>query len=138
MFYIDDILNGPRWKVVEHFRHRNIWDIPKPNTNDGDMVTNDFEVFQDDNSSNFFLVVDLPELGTFLYNHNYAQPQSVQNEKNIFKIVKHDDTFIDDDIEPNDTLEEYNNDEPLEQIHEFDYETYSDELKEINSDSDEI
>ncbi|PON91048.1 LOW QUALITY PROTEIN: hypothetical protein TorRG33x02_130790 [Trema orientale] len=107
MFYVDDILNGPRWKFVKHFRHRNIWDIPKPNTNDGDVVTNNFEVLQDDNSSSFCLVVNLPELDTFLYNCNDAQPQVVENEENIFKIVKHDDTFIDDDIEPNDTLEEY-------------------------------
>ena len=34
VFYVDDLFNGPNWKVVEHFRHRHIWDISETDIDD--------------------------------------------------------------------------------------------------------
>ncbi|XP_060961844.1 uncharacterized protein LOC133032042 [Cannabis sativa] len=56
VFYLDDLLRGKNWKIVENVNHRQIWDI----VDDDDNVETD--LVHDTNSSNFVLTVDLGEL----------------------------------------------------------------------------
>ncbi|KAM6567672.1 hypothetical protein CsatA_026800 [Cannabis sativa] len=56
VFYLDDLLRGKNWKIVENVNHRQIWDIVDDDANvETDLV-------HDTNSSNFVLTVDLGEL----------------------------------------------------------------------------
>ena len=61
VFYVDDLFNGPHWKVVEHFGHRHIWDIPEADVDDVIVV-------QDTESTNVDLVVELSEIDTLTWN----------------------------------------------------------------------
>ena len=58
---MDDLFNGPHWRVVEHFGHRRIWDIPKEDANDVTVV-------QDIESTNVDLAVELLEIGILIWN----------------------------------------------------------------------
>ncbi|XP_062087041.1 uncharacterized protein LOC133834076 [Humulus lupulus] len=58
VFYLDDLLRGRDWKVVEDVNHRQIWDI-KDNS---DEVNDVIDVVHETSSSNFLLTVDLGEL----------------------------------------------------------------------------
>ena len=58
VFYLDDLLRGRDWKVVEDVNHRQIWDI-KDNS---DEVNDVIDVVHETSSSNFVLTVDLGEL----------------------------------------------------------------------------
>ncbi|KAM6574690.1 hypothetical protein CsatA_023017 [Cannabis sativa] len=56
VFYLDDLLRGKNWKIVENVNHRQIWAIVDDDANvEVDLV-------HDTNSSNFVLTVDLREL----------------------------------------------------------------------------
>ncbi|KAL5579094.1 hypothetical protein UlMin_011536 [Ulmus minor] len=52
VFYVADPSRGPNWRVVQHVKHRSIWDI----TDDG---LSDIDLLQHNSSSNFTLFVDL-------------------------------------------------------------------------------
>ena len=58
---MDDLFNRLNWKIVEHFRHRHIWDIPYTEADDSIVV-------QDTKSMNVDLVVKLPEIDTLMWN----------------------------------------------------------------------
>ncbi|KAL5573251.1 hypothetical protein UlMin_022848 [Ulmus minor] len=55
VFYVADPSRGPNWRVVQHVKHRSIWDI----TDDG---LSDIDLLQHNSSSNFTLFVDLGNL----------------------------------------------------------------------------
>ncbi|KAL5560927.1 hypothetical protein UlMin_030674 [Ulmus minor] len=55
VFYVADPSRGPNWCVVQHVKHRSIWDI----TDDG---LSDIDLLQHNSSSNFTLFVDLGNL----------------------------------------------------------------------------
>ncbi|KAL5571521.1 hypothetical protein UlMin_021118 [Ulmus minor] len=55
VFYVADLSRGPNWCVVQHVKHRSIWDI----TDDG---LSDIDLLQHNSSSNFTLLVDLGNL----------------------------------------------------------------------------
>ncbi|KAL5542684.1 hypothetical protein UlMin_010394 [Ulmus minor] len=55
VFYVADLSRGPNWCVVQHVKHRSIWDI----TDDG---LSDIDLLQHNSSSNFTLFVDLGNL----------------------------------------------------------------------------
>ncbi|KAL5552963.1 hypothetical protein UlMin_040364 [Ulmus minor] len=55
VFYVADPSRGPNWRVVQHVKHRSIWDI----TDDG---LSDIDLLQHNRSSNFTLFVDLGNL----------------------------------------------------------------------------
>ncbi|XP_060973950.1 uncharacterized protein LOC133039138 [Cannabis sativa] len=54
VFYLDDLLRGRHWKIVENVNHRQIWDIEEDE--------DDEDVVHDLSSSNFRLTVDIGEL----------------------------------------------------------------------------
>ncbi|XP_062079202.1 uncharacterized protein LOC133783534 [Humulus lupulus] len=56
VFYLDDLLRGNQWKVVEGVNHRQIWDVENCEAN------SDVDVVHDISSSNFVLTVNLGEL----------------------------------------------------------------------------
>ncbi|KAM6542647.1 hypothetical protein CsatB_007094 [Cannabis sativa] len=56
VFYLDDLLRGKNWKIVENVNHRQIWDIVDDDPNV------EIDLVHDTNSSNFVLTVDLGEL----------------------------------------------------------------------------
>ena len=49
VFYVADPSRGPNWRVVQHVKHRSIWDI----TDDG---LSDIDLLQHNSSSNFTLL----------------------------------------------------------------------------------
>ena len=55
VFYVVDPSRGPNWRVVQHVKHRSIWDV----TDDG---LSDIDLLQHNSSSNFTLFVDLGNL----------------------------------------------------------------------------
>ena len=60
-FYVDDLFNGPHWKVIEHFGHRHLWDIPETDADDVTMV-------QDTESTIVDIAVELPEIDMLTWN----------------------------------------------------------------------
>ncbi|XP_060969526.1 uncharacterized protein LOC133036800 [Cannabis sativa] len=56
VFYLDDLLRGKNWKIVDNVNHRQIWDIVDDDANV------EIDLVHDTNSSNFVLTVDLREL----------------------------------------------------------------------------
>jgi len=107
VFYVDDLFNGPNWKVVEHFRHRHIWDISEPD-NDDVMIAQDTE------STNIELVVELPEIDSFVSNRDDGSSNVVTSDVDAIMKDKSPvgDDFIND--EDDETLEEYVEDEVIE------------------------
>ncbi|XP_062086482.1 uncharacterized protein LOC133792589 [Humulus lupulus] len=72
VFYLDDLLRGNQWKVVEGVNHRQIWDVENCEAN------SDIDVVHDISSSNFVLTVDLGEL-VMLPTQNSIDISIVQN-----------------------------------------------------------
>ena len=106
VFYVDDLFNGPNWKVVEHFRHRHIWDISEPD-NDDVMIAQDTE------SKNIELVVELPEIDSFVLNRDDGASNVVTSDVDAIMKDKSPvgDDFIND--EDDESLEEYVEDEVI-------------------------
>ena len=103
VFYLDDLFNGPNWKVVEHFSHRHIWDIPE------DALDVQPPIDQDNVSSTFNLTVEEPNIDTMTFNRADVEADVVVTST-IDQITELpvDDDFINDDIELIDeTLEDY-------------------------------
>lgn len=76
MFYVDDPFNGPNWKVVEHFGHRYIWDFLEEDASD-------ITVFQDIESQNIELVVELPKIVTLIFNRTDVEPNVVTSNVDV-------------------------------------------------------
>ena len=95
VFYLDDLLRGTQWKVVESVNHRQIWDIETGEEN------LEVDVVQDVSSSNFILTVDLGEL-IMLPPQNLDEPVLVQN------VIEEDqhlgDEEADDELDEDDDL----------------------------------
>ncbi|XP_062093425.1 uncharacterized protein LOC133799424 [Humulus lupulus] len=72
VFYLDDLLRGNQWKVVEGVNHRQIWDVENCEAN------SDVDVVHDISSLNFVLTVDLGEL-VMLPTQNSIDISTVQN-----------------------------------------------------------
>ncbi|XP_062099743.1 uncharacterized protein LOC133805579 [Humulus lupulus] len=72
VFYLDDLLRGNQWKVVEGVNHRQIWDVENCEAN------SDIDVVHDISSSNFVLTVDLGEL-VMLPTQNSIDISTIQN-----------------------------------------------------------
>ncbi|CAH9095946.1 unnamed protein product, partial [Cuscuta epithymum] len=67
VFYVEDLYNGPQWRVVEHFGHRHIWDLP-PDQEDNMCIVQDVE------SSGIDLDVEVPDLDSMLWNDTNVSP----------------------------------------------------------------
>ena len=95
VFYLDDLLRGTQWKVVESVNHRQIWDIETGEEN------LEVDVVQDVSSSNFILTVDLGEL-IMLPPQNLDEPVLVQNvieeDQHLGDEEAHDELDEDDDL----------------------------------------
>ena len=87
VFYLDDLLRGRHWKIVEDVNHRQIWDIKD------DEADADVDVVHDINSSNFVLTVDLGQL--VMESHEPATYiGTIQNSP----ADQLDENFINDDL----------------------------------------
>lgn len=118
VFYVDDLLNGPNWKIVNELNYRAGWDIA-----DTDDKTDHEQVpvLQDDISSNFVLTVDLGPLEFInLTNDNDDDDDFVETVQQSQRGHPHTptvhDDFIDDSEQLEDeTLEEYDEEEGAEE-----------------------
>ena len=130
VFYVDDLYNGPYWRVVEHFGHRHIWDIPEE---DADDVT----VVQNISSTNIELVVELPEIDTLTWNQpNVSSNVVTYNVDSILKNVSHvEDNDVEMTLEEDETLEEYIEEEFVESDEDDDIDDGGD-IQDISSDDE--
>ncbi|XP_042459537.1 uncharacterized protein LOC122043125 [Zingiber officinale] len=63
VYYLNDIKNGPMWKLVQDYAPRNLWDYPNGEVeNDVDTTSIDPHIVQETNSQSLQLVVELPDL----------------------------------------------------------------------------
>lgn len=88
VFYIDDLVRGRDWKVVQEVNHRQVWDFPDAS----DMIA-DVDVVHDTNSSNFVLTVDLGEL---VVQQSDVPATQVNTAHRPSLVVQEDDGFIND------------------------------------------
>ena len=93
VFYVADLSRGPNWRVVQHVKHRSIWDI----TDDG---LSDIDLLQHNSSSNFTLFVDLGNLQqiNFLKSNGDVIP-IVQPVSTAPQHVTEDSSFLNNDDE---------------------------------------
>lgn len=92
VFYVDDLYNGNDWKVIEHFRHRNIWDLPTTDYEDDQEV-------EDISNERIQLHVELPDIDMITYAQSDMPSQAVTSdvESLIRSDVIPEDDFINDD-----------------------------------------
>ena len=109
VFYVDDLFNGPHWRVVEYFGHRHIWDILEADVNDVIVV-------QDTESTNVDLVVELLEINTLTWNLPNVSFNVVISD--VESILKNKSCAEDDEFdmaqEEDEILEEYVEEEFVE------------------------
>ncbi|KAL2466639.1 Uncharacterized protein Adt_42490 [Abeliophyllum distichum] len=75
VFYMDDLVWGPQWKVVKKVQHRGIWDILEEDGN-GDTVQ---EVFQKNESLDIVWTIQQEDLDTHvLVPHKQALEKELQ------------------------------------------------------------
>ena len=110
VFYTEDLMNGPHWRVAHIFDPRNVWDLPS----DSEPVSEDVETY----SGQFELVVDLPPLENIEYHRSEAQPVPVLDD-NVISLVETDEEFNDDD-DIDDTQANY-----LDEEEEAEFDDYS-------------
>ena len=93
VFYVADPSRGPNWRVVQHVKHRSIWDI----TDDG---LSDIDLLQHNSSSNFMLFVDLGNLQQInLLRSDGDVIPIVQPISNAPRHVTEDSSFVNNDYE---------------------------------------
>ena len=99
---MDYLFSSPHWKVVEYFGYRYIWDIPKADT---DNVT----VVQDTESTNFDLVVELPEIDMLTWNRSNVSSNVVKSDVQsiLYNMSCAEDDEFDMLGEEDENLEEY-------------------------------
>ncbi|KAL5580234.1 hypothetical protein UlMin_012676 [Ulmus minor] len=135
VFYVVDPSRGPNWCVVQHVKHRSIWDI----TDDG---LSDIDLLQHNSSSNFTLFVDLGNLQEInLLRRDQDVIPIVQPVTNASQPVTDDSSFLNDadEIELSDeedeSVEEYA-DEETDAENDIDTEEDDDDRSYHASDSD--
>ena len=111
VFYVADPSRGPNWRVVQHVKHRSIWDI----TDDG---LSDIDLLQHNSSSNFTLFVDLGNLQEInLLRRDQDVIPIVQPVTNASRLVTDDSSFLNDadevelSDEEDESIEEYADEE---------------------------
>ena len=131
VFYVDDLFNGPNWKVVEHFSHRHIWDIPE------DVCDVQPPIEEDDVSSTINLIVEEADVDTMAFNRLDVEADVVVTSNvDPIRELSVDDDFINDDIELIDeTLEDYAEDDMSESDNNADSDL--DIIVDINSSNNE-
>ena len=135
VFYVADPPRGPNWCVVQHVKHRSIWDI----TDDG---LSDIDLLQHNSSSNFTLFVDLGNLQEINLLRRYQDViPIVQPVTNASRHVTDDSSFLNDadevelSDEEDESVEEYA-DEETDAETEIDTEEDDDDRSYHASDSD--
>ena len=139
VFYISDPLNGPNWSVVHTFTHRHVWDIPDAtDTVEDQNTTSGIDFFQENNSSNFVLTVDLGELELLPHNYTNVEAEVVSMDMpSSSERVPVEDDFINDDVDVDETLEDYVEDEDEEEDGASDEESTEDEHLEYYDQTDD-
>jgi len=135
VFYVADPSRGPNWHVVQHVKHRSIWDI----TDDG---LSDIDLLQHNSSSNFTLFVDLGNLQEInLLRRDQDVIPIVQPVTNASRHITDDSSFVNDadevelSDEKDESVEEYA-DEETDAENDIDMEEDDDDRSYHASDSD--
>ena len=135
VFYVADPSRGPNWRVVQHVKHRSIWDI----TDDG---LSDIDLLQHNSSSNFTLFVDLGNLQEInLLRRDQDLIPIVQPVTNASRPVTDESSFLNDadevelSDEEDESVKEYVNEE-TDAENDIDMEEDDDDRSYHASDSD--
>ena len=113
VYYLNDNKNGHNWKVVQKVCHRYLWDRVDNDVEDGQGTTE----LQEENSSTVRIAIEQNDLEMLLVSRNDIDPQTINTiDLNIGRPSLKNDNIMEDEIEYDDTLEEYNDDELLEEI----------------------
>ena len=102
VFYIDDLLRGRNWKVVEKVDHRQIWDI-----GDDIEASDDIDFVHDTNSTDFVLTVELGDL--ILISDQPATDAGINEDIDDSQTVVENDEV--EDVDDDELLVEYCDDE---------------------------
>ncbi|XP_060962267.1 uncharacterized protein LOC133032365 [Cannabis sativa] len=86
VFYLDDLLRGRHWKIVENVNHRQIWDIEEDE--------DDEDIVHDLSSSNFRLTVDIGEL---ILQH--ADVATIIDPTQNLNVNQPDENVVDGDVD---------------------------------------
>ncbi|KAG6482886.1 hypothetical protein ZIOFF_059525 [Zingiber officinale] len=79
VYYLNDIKNGPMWKLVQAYASHNVWDYPNIEVeNDVDKTATDAHVVQELNSQPLQLVVELPELENVSFYRDDIEPTEAE------------------------------------------------------------
>ncbi|XP_073120394.1 uncharacterized protein [Henckelia pumila] len=110
VYYLNDIKNGPIWKLVQVYARRNLWDYPNiEGENDVDTTGIDPHVVQETNSQSLQLVVDLSELENVSFHRDDIEPSEVTNVDQL--LHNKNDFVVDVDDFEDDILDEYDEEE---------------------------
>ena len=127
---MDDLFNGPHWKVVEHFGHQHIWDIPE-------SYVDNVMVVQDTESTYVDLVIELSEIDTLTWNRPNVSSNVVTS--NVESILNNKSYAEDDEFdmlgEEDETLKEYIEEDVVETNEDDDINNGGD-IQDISSDDE--
>ena len=98
VFYTEDLVNGPAWKVAHKHSARQLWDLP-------DEADDTAEAHQEANSGTFELFVDLPPIEHITYRRPNSAGAVVLDDAIITLIETDDD--VEEEIDDDDTVIEY-------------------------------
>lgn len=138
VFYIPDPLNGRNWSVVHTFTHRHVWDIPENDKEEDQSTPVRVDFFQENNSSNFILTVDLGDLELLPDNSTNVEAEIVSvNIASSSGEVPVEDDFINDNVDVDETLEDYVEDEEEEEDTTDEESTENEQLEDYDETDDD-
>lgn len=95
VFYLEDNLNGPDWRIVEECNHRNVWDLP------------DIDLILGQSSSSVQLSVEPSDLDSLSTRHQSAIPEPVSNDAvNLLENIEEEEFIDDEETEDEELMEE--------------------------------
>uniref|UniRef100_A0A803NJS8 DUF4218 domain-containing protein n=1 Tax=Cannabis sativa TaxID=3483 RepID=A0A803NJS8_CANSA len=110
VFYTNDDKNGSDCRLAHKVSHRNIWNVPNINVDaQEDENYYDIPIFQEDNSSNFLIWIELPALDNMQF-HPYDDAEAEDVNANVDELLQvrvNNKVLVDDDDFEDDTLGEY-------------------------------
>lgn len=106
---MDDLLNGPNWKIVEYFGYRNLWDIYPI---ESDLAGTDVGVLQGSHSFEFVQTIELLELDSMSSQCNDDGVKTIELDRDDDMTKGPGDADLSNEIELDEKIEEYVDDEP--------------------------
>ena len=112
VFYTEDRLNGPAWKVVQPYSNKNKWDMLEDIVEYTNSGRNTIEILQESTSGSVELAVEVPNFESITY-HRLEVASKVIVDEEVISLIE-----TDEDLEVDDTMVEYFDEEDAKESEE--------------------